>query len=98
TSRHVRADRVVRWTRSLEERYAGFRRLPQTLYFEEHKTLSTDTPENQFFKHALQRTGRRFKKVKAYIVEKYEKNISQSFAVELNGIEKELDVLSSNPF
>jgi predicted component of viral defense system (DUF524 family) len=98
TNRHVRADEVLRWTPRLEERFGEYRQLPQTLYRAEYKTLTANTPENRFFKHAVQRTGQRFKRVKNYITTAFKTNITPSFEEELDIIGKQLDVLSANPF
>lgn len=97
-SRYVTADRLVHWTNALEEQFAEFKHLPNHRYFSEYKTLSTDTPENRFFKLAVTKTVRRYKRVKVYITSTFANQISDDFGVEMEDIRKQLDVISNNPF
>ncbi len=97
-SRYVTADRLVQWTNTLEEQFHEFKHLPNHRYFSEYKTLSTDTPENRFFKHAFIQTARRFKRVRAYITSTFSNQITDEFRVEMAGIGKQMDVISNHPF
>jgi hypothetical protein len=94
----VKADRINKWTTTLEEEYSQFKYLPNKNYRSEYKTLSTNTAENKFFKHAVSHTLRRFKKVKSFIEKRFSNSITDSFKVELNSIEKQFETISANPF
>lgn len=97
-TKYVKADRIGKWTPSLEEEYAMFRFFPNKNYRSEFKTLSTNTPENKFFKHAVIKTLNRFKKVKSYIEKRYSNSITDSFKNELRQIQKQFEIISANPF
>ncbi len=97
-NRYVKADRIQRWTSALEEEYSEFGRLPSRTYRSEHRTLSTNTSENRFFKYALSQTLRRYKKIKLFIEKKFRNTISESFKSELLRIEQQLEIIAANPF
>ncbi|MCX6195622.1 MAG: DUF2357 domain-containing protein [Flavobacteriia bacterium] len=97
-TKYVKADRINKWTTTLEEEYSQFKHLPNKNYRSEYKTLSTNTAENRFFKHAVSQTLRRFKKVKSFIEKRFSNSITDPFKVELNSIEKQLETISANPF
>ncbi len=97
-TKYVKADRINKWTTTLEEEYAQFKHLPNKNYRSEYKTLSTNTAENRFFKHAVSQTLRRFKKVKSFIEKRFSNSITDQFKVELNSIEKQFETISANPF
>lgn len=97
-TKYVKADRINKWTTKLEEEYSQFKYLPNKNYRSEYKTLSTNTAENKFFKHAVFQTLRRFKKVKSFIEKRFSNSITDPFKVELNSIEKQFETISANPF
>lgn len=97
-TKYVKADRINKWTTALEEEYSQFKHLPNKNYRSEYKTLSTNTAENKFFKHAVSKTLRRFKKVKSFIEKRFSNSITDPFKVELNAIEKQFETISANPF
>ena len=97
-TKYVKADRINKWTTTLEEEYSQFKYLPNKNYRSEYKTLSTNTAENKFFKHAVSQTLRRFKKVKSFIEKRFSNSITDPFKVELNSIEKQFETISANPF
>jgi hypothetical protein len=97
-SRYSKADRIVSWNKRLEEEVTQFRNFPDKKYKNEYRTLSVDTPENRFFKHSVFQTFRRYKKIKEFIFSCYEKEISNEFKDELNSIEREMEIISHNPF
>jgi hypothetical protein len=97
-TKYVKADRINKWTTILEEEYSQFKHLPNKNYRSEYKTLSTNTAENKFFKHAVSQTLRRFKKVKSFIEKRFSNSITDPFKVELNLIEKQFETISANPF
>ena len=97
-TKFVNADRINKWTTSLEEEYCQFKYLPNKSYCYEYKTLSANTSENRFFKHAVFQTLRRYKKVKLYIESKFGSLITALFKSEISLIEKQLESISVNPF
>jgi hypothetical protein len=97
-TKYVKADRINKWTTTLEEEYSQFKHLPNKNYRSEYKTLSTNTAENKFFKHAVSQTLRRFTKVKSFIEKRFSNSITDPFKVELNSIEKQFETISANPF
>jgi hypothetical protein len=97
-TKYVKADRINKWTTTLEEEYSQFKHLPNKNYRSEYKTLSTNTAENRFFKHAVSQTLRRFKKVKSFIEKRFSNSITDPFKIELNSIEKQFETISANPF
>jgi hypothetical protein len=96
--KYVKADRINKWTTTLEEEYSQFKHLPNKNYRSEYKTLSTNTAENRFFKHAVSQSLRRFKKVKSFIEKRFSNSITDPFKVELTSIEKQFETISANPF
>jgi hypothetical protein len=96
--KYVKADRINKWTSALEEEYSQFEKFPNKNYRSEYKTLSTNTSENRFFKHAVFHTLRRYKKVKYYIEKRFSNSITSSFLSEISSIEKQLEIISLNPF
>lgn len=97
-NKYVKADRINKWTSALEEEYSKFKQFPNKNYLSEYKKLSTNTSENRFFKHAILQTLRRYKKVKSFIEKSFSKSISDNFKSELSAIEKQLEIISVNPF
>lgn len=97
-TRFVKADRINKWTTTLEEEYSQFKYLPNKSYRLEYKSLSTNTSENKFFKHAVFQTSRRFKRVKSFIENKFNNSITSSFKSELASIEKQIETITVNPF
>lgn len=97
-TRHLKADRINKWTPSLEEEFSRFMHIPNKIYRSEHKTLSTNTSENRFFKHAVFKTFRRFNRVRSFIANKFGNSITDSFKEELALIEKQFETVSLNPF
>jgi hypothetical protein len=97
-TKYVKADRIKKWTSALEEEYSQFNSFPNKNYRSEYKTLSTNTSENRFFKYAVFQTLRRFKKVKSFIERRFSDSITKNFKSELSEIEKQLEIISVNPF
>jgi hypothetical protein len=97
-TKYLKADRINKWSTALEEKYSQFKHLPNKNYRSEYKTLSTNTAENKFFKHAVSQTLRRFKKVKSFIEKRFSNSITHPFKIELNAIEKQFEIISANPF
>lgn len=97
-TKYVKADRINKWTPALEEEYLQFKQFQNKNYRSEYKTLSTNTSENRFFKHAVFQTLRRYKKVKSFIEKQFSNSISENFKSELSTIEKQLKIIAVNPF
>jgi hypothetical protein len=97
-TKYVKADKIQKWTSVLEEEYLQFKTFPNKNYRSEYKTLSTNTSENRFFKHAVFQTLRRYKKVKSFIERRFSNTITENFKIELSNIEKQLEIISINPF
>ena len=97
-TKYVNADKINRWTPSLEEVYAQFNFVPNKKYRTEYKTVSTNTSENRFFKHAVFQSLKRYKKVKSFIEKRFSNSITISFKNEMNVIEKQFETISQNPF
>jgi hypothetical protein len=97
-NRFVKGDRIYKWTPFLEEEFSQFKHLPNKNYRSEYKSLSTNTSENKFFKHAVFQTLRRYKRVRTFIESKFGNAISTNFKTEINNIQKELETISANPF
>ena len=97
-TKFVKADKIQIWTPALEEQFAQFKRLPNKNYRTEYKTLSTNTPENRFFKHAIYQTLSRYKRVKKFIQNRFQNSISEEYIIELDGIQKDLETISLHPF
>jgi hypothetical protein len=97
-TKYLKADRIQKWTTALEEEYSQFNSFPTKNYRSEYKTLSTNTSENRFFKHAVFQTLRRYRKVKSFIERRFSNSITENFKSELSQIEKQLEIISVNPF
>lgn len=97
-SKFVKADKIIRWTPALEEEYFKFKEIPSKHYNTEYKTLTTDTSENKFFKHALFETLNRYKRVKHFILNRFDKTITENFKNELENIEKDLERIKADHF
>jgi hypothetical protein len=97
-TKYVKADKIKQWTPALEEQFVQNKLFPSKTYRTEHKTLSTNTAENKFFKHALFNTQLRYKRVKSFIESRFGNAITREFSTELKDLEKELDTLAIHPF
>lgn len=96
--KYIKADGIQKWTSVLEEEYSKFKTFPNKNYRSEYRTLSTNTSENRFFKHAVFQSLIRYKKVKTFIERRFSNSITENFKAELSLIEKQLEILSVNPF
>ena len=97
-TKYLKADRIQKWTTALEEEYSHFKSFPNKNYQSEYKTLSTNTSENRFFKHAVYQTLKRYKNVKFFLEGRFSNSITENFKFELSQIEKQLETISVNPF
>lgn len=97
-TKYVKVDKINKWTTTLEEEYSQFKHLPNKNYRSEYKTLSTNTAENRFFKHAVLQSKNRFQNVKKFILKDFKGKLTNKFESELSDIEQELKIISINPF
>jgi predicted component of viral defense system (DUF524 family) len=97
-TKYVKADRIQKWTSALEEEYSQFKSFPNKNYRSEYKTLSTNTSENRLFKHAVFQTKKRYQNVKKFIFNSFDNKLTNEFKNELSDIEKDLKIISINPF
>ncbi len=97
-TKNLKADRIIKWTPALEEEYSQFKHFPNKTYSSEYKTLTSNTSENRFFKHAIFQTLKRYQNVKKYVFKNYEGKLTNNFKNELDTIEKELQTISAHPF
>ncbi|KOY86300.1 hypothetical protein AD998_09230 [bacterium 336/3] len=97
-TKFVKADKINKWTNFLEEEYSKYKDYPHKNYRSEYKTLTNNTSENRFFKHAVFQTFKRYKKVKTFIESKFNDKITENFKKELSSIEKQLKTIAVNPF
>ncbi len=95
---YVKADRIIKWTPALEEEHFEFKYLPNKIYRTEYKSLTTNTSENKFFKYAVFKTLKRYKRVKLFIESRFGNVITNSFREEITSIERQLEIISANPF
>jgi len=96
--KYLKADRIKKLTPIQEELIILNRKTPNKLYRTEIRKQSVNTIENRFFKFALQKTTRRYKNLKKYILNKYSDKLTFDFKIKLNDIENKLGVFISNPF
>ena len=83
---------------NLEERIAENRENSQKYYHVERKILTTNTKENQFFKHSVYYILQKFISVKGKFFTLSGLKITDEFKKELEQIEKEFLVIINNPF
>jgi hypothetical protein len=95
--RWERADRLKHLAPRLEEELAHWRHSPEHRYHTTHRSLSTDTAENRFFKYAVQQVARRYGRIKEVILKTYEKTITEEYVRELETVDRELVTLSNHP-
>lgn len=96
---YQKVDRIKRMTPRLEEEYHRFKSdHPNRYYRTDYRILSSNTPENQFFKFAIFQIQKNFIRVKNFINQKFSSKITTEFKEELNNIEKEFRVITNHPF
>jgi hypothetical protein len=98
SSRLITADRLIRWTTRLEEEFHEFKHAPKHSYLSDYKILSTNTPENRFFKYAVFQTLRRYARVREFITRTFSTQISEGFRAEMVDIGNQMEVISNHPF
>jgi len=97
-SKFQKADHIKKWSSPMEEKFVQFKSIESKRYVTEYKRLSINTLENKFFKYAVNKTLKRYIRVKMFILARYGSSISTEFKEELRDIQKELEVISNNPF
>jgi len=97
-SKFQKAVHIKKWSSPMEEKFVQFKSIESKRYVTEYKRLSINTLENKFFKYAVNKTLKRYIRVKMFILARYGSSISTEFKEELRDIQKELEVISNNPF
>ncbi|MDO4512320.1 MAG: DUF2357 domain-containing protein, partial [Bacteroidales bacterium] len=95
-SAYQRADKLKRVPACMENELAEHRREPGHLYHIEVPTLSNDTLENRFLKHALKEVSEKYGKLKKSI--EALKNVSERMQEEMDTTQAALKQLLHNPF
>jgi hypothetical protein len=95
---YSKADRIKVLSPALEEQVRENRENPQKYYRVERKTLTSNTLENQFLKHAISHIQRKFVQIKDKLTSMPGFRITEMFVEELNGIEKDLASVAQHPF
>lgn len=92
----IKRDRIKLLTPALEEELVEFKNQPNRYYQIQRKILSTNTPENRFFKYALRQITSKFSRLKNYIGSNFK--ITYEFQTELNRIERCLVQFNNHQF
>jgi len=98
TTYYAKADRIKFLDYQLEETVTENRRNINKYYPVEHKTLTTNTIENQFFKFVIFYIQRKFTVIKNKLRGLAGVTITNEFVEELESIEKELLKITHHPF
>lgn len=94
-----RADQLTALPPSLENELAEHRGTPAHLYRTETSDASRDTPENRFFKYALETIADRHEKLATRVKrEAKDHNANAAFLADIDAAREELSDLRSNPF
>lgn len=93
-----KADRIKYLTGELEEKISEHRSNTQKYYSIERKTLTVNTPENQFFKYALFFIFQKYATIKAKLLSISGVKITDEFKQELEQVGKDFAVLTHHPF
>ncbi|MBL7837651.1 MAG: DUF2357 domain-containing protein [Bacteroidetes bacterium] len=95
---HSKADQIKTLNYLLEESVIENKSNENKYYLVEKKTLTVNTPENQFFKYVLGHLLQKFKTIKRKLLSIYSIKITTEFAEILDKKEKELSTLFHHPF
>ncbi len=96
TEQHLRADRLTRIPSNIENELAEHRTEDAHLYRIEEYTLSNDTPENRFLKHALKDILKRYTALAEHI--KNDDSISQTTIDDIDSVGKQMKQMLRHPF
>jgi len=95
--RWERADQIKQATPWLEEELHQWRHEPEHRYRTVHRTLSIDTPENRFFKHAALNVARRFTRIRSRLLQHYGEALTNTYRNELDAVANDLRVINNHP-
>lgn len=93
-----KADRIRNLNYELEEQIAEHRENTQKYYRVERTILTTNTLENQFFKHSVFYVLNKFISIKNKLLNISKPRMSDEFRAELEQIEKEFSIITHHPF
>lgn len=93
---NLRADRIRVFSPALETEFAEHRKEASRLYRTEEQTLSNDTPENRFLKHALSRIAEKYDLLRKRIESVAGSTAEQ--AIEMKEKSRDLNRLARHPF
>lgn len=93
---YARADKIKRFTPSLEEEYARYRKDESHLYQSQHASNSNDTLENRFLRYALSEIYRRYHRLLGRI--RAVNDLPDEVLAEMDLADAELHRLSRHPF
>jgi len=92
-----RADRLKHVTPQLEQELDRWRHAPEHRYRTTYRSLSLNTPENRFFKYAVDQVARKFGTLQALVTKAYGPNLTAEYLEELTGVAKALGAIRSHP-
>ena len=95
-SAYLRADKLRRIPKHIENQLAEHRNEKSHLYWVEEQIHSNDTQENRFLKHALVEVSKKYESLKKRIESM--KNVSVSFKADMDSTLRILKNLQRNPF
>ncbi|MEM1323608.1 MAG: DUF2357 domain-containing protein [Bacteroidota bacterium] len=94
-----RAEQLKKMRPQLEEEYHRFKRVhPNRYYKTTQRILSTNTPENRFFKFAIFQVQQTFLKIRTFIEHRFSDKITSEFRATLSRIEGQLSSIVQHPF
>ncbi len=94
----IKLNQIRQLNSKLEEQIAEDNKNENRYYQVGKRTLTIDTPENQFFKYAINYIFRRYRELKNKLILISATRISAEFRLELENIEQRLSIISKHPF
>ncbi|MBC7451036.1 MAG: DUF2357 domain-containing protein, partial [Cytophagales bacterium] len=95
---YSKGDRIKHLSYSLEEQVAEHRQNEQKYYQVEKKTLTSNTPENQFFKYAVLFLHKKFGTIQNTLFAIKNIKITAEFKAELEHINEQFSIIIQHPF
>jgi hypothetical protein len=95
---YLKADRIKKVDTYLEEQIVEYRGQPHKRFKIKEKSLTYDTSENRFIKHALNAVLRKYVEIKDNLIQVSNSRITTEFKSDLEIIETDLKSLAFNPF
>ena len=94
---YSKADQIKDFNPLLEENIIEHKKEEFKYYRINKKTLTVDTKENQFVKHALTSIATRYRNIKSRLLGQFQDRLSAEFIAELDLIERKLGDVIQNP-